>query len=218
MIPESVVDIEPGVFYGCSALASITLPRSITQIGDYSFYKCGSLTSIHIPDGVTSIGEAAFWSCSSLTDITIPDFVTSIGDKAFGDCSSLTSIIIPESMKSVGWCAFEGCSALKDVYCYAKEIPTTYYNQVFDNLSQTTLHIYASVLEKYKNTAPWSQFGCIVPIDGEDTKVVDCRSANVVITDIYNESGRRRERLGCGINIIRMSDGTVRKVLVRIGN
>lgn len=112
----------------------------------------------------------------------------------------------------------DGCSALKDVYCYAKEIPTTYYNQVFDNLSQATLHVNASVLEKYKNTVPWAQFGRIVPIDGEDTKVVDCRSANVAITDIYDESGRRRERLGCGINIIRMSDGTVRKVLVRIGN
>ena len=38
---------------------------------------------------------------------------------------------------------------------------------------------------------------------------------NAVITDIYDLNGRRRDALQPGVNIVKMSDGTTRKVIKR---
>jgi hypothetical protein len=110
-----VTSMGQSAFYGCSALASVTIGNSVTSISDSAFISCTSLTSITIPNSVTSIGFFAFNYCTSLTSITIPDSVTSIGDSVFQNCSALTSIIIPSSLTSIGQQAFYGCSALASI-------------------------------------------------------------------------------------------------------
>ena len=39
--------------------------------------------------------------------------------------------------------------------------------------------------------------------------------SNADITDIYDLNGRRRDALQPGVNIVKMSDGTTRKVIKR---
>ncbi|MCD7813160.1 MAG: leucine-rich repeat protein [Lachnospiraceae bacterium] len=56
-IPDNVVNIAGGAFYGCS-LSSIVIPEGVTVIGEYAFYMTG-LTSVTIPKTVTSIGNTA---------------------------------------------------------------------------------------------------------------------------------------------------------------
>lgn len=62
-------------------------------------------------------------------------------------------------------CKYKPCSGLKDVYCFATSILET-SSSVFQDvlLASATLHVPASALEDYKSTAPWSNFGNIVPI------------------------------------------------------
>ena len=159
-IPEGVTSIGSYAFKGCRSLTTITLPESVTSIGDWAFDGCTSLTAINIPEGVTSIGDEAFCRCSGLTVITIPEGVTSIGDGAFYDCSSLTSITIPGSVTSIGYSAFSYCPELTDVYCYAEKVPSTETNAFNGSyIEYATLHVPASAVNEYKNTAPWSGFG-----------------------------------------------------------
>lgn len=99
---NNLTTIGEGAFYGCAALASITIPESVTSIGTSAFNGCSSLTSITIPDGVTTIKDYMFSGCSSLTNITIPDSVTNIGSDVFYDCNALTIYCIAESKPS-GW-------------------------------------------------------------------------------------------------------------------
>ena len=69
VIPESVTTIESGVFYGCSALTSVTIPSSVTSIGSSVFRECSGLTSITIPESVTSIGQYAFSGCEGIKTV-----------------------------------------------------------------------------------------------------------------------------------------------------
>ena len=130
---------------------SINLPATVTHEGkEYS---------------VTSIGDYAFYGCSSLTDINIPSSVTSIGDWAFKNCSSLTAITLPEGVTSIGDHAFQYCTKLTYIYCHAETVPSTGANTFKgSNPEYATLHVPASALNTYKSTAPWSNFGKIVPL------------------------------------------------------
>ena len=115
VIPDSVTEIGPSAFKGCTGLTEITIPDSVTEIGRSAFCDCKGLTKIIIPNSVTSIGDYAFYGCSGLMKIIIPDSVTEIGRSAFCDCTGLTSIAIPDSVKKIGNDAFCGCTGLTKI-------------------------------------------------------------------------------------------------------
>ena len=178
-IPNSVSSIGNYAFSDCSGLTSVTIPNSVTSIADYAFYRCSGLTSVIIPNSVTSIGNYAFFSCSALTSVTIPNSVTSIADYAFAGCSGLTSVTIPNSVTSIGFNAFCVCEALVDIYCYAKDVPSTNtYAFQGTNSENITLHVPKESIVNYKSTAPWSKFANIVVLPGEDVIIVDGEDYN----------------------------------------
>ncbi len=94
---------------GCK---NTVIPNSVISIGDGAFFGCLGLTSVEIPNSVTSIGSQAFEGCTGLTSVEIPNSVTSIGYFAFQDCSGLTSVEIPNSVTSIGYFVFRGCTGL----------------------------------------------------------------------------------------------------------
>ncbi len=168
-IPNSVTTIGDHAFYDCTGLTSVTIPNSVTTIGYEAFRGCTGLTSVTIPNSVTTIGYGAFWCCTGLTSVTIPNSVTTIGDFAFSDCTGLTSVTIPNSVTTIGYWAFYKCTNLTDVYCHATTVPET-RSDAFDNSNATnaTLHVPATAIESYRATAPWSDFGTIVAIEGSE--------------------------------------------------
>ena len=117
---------------------------------------------------MTSIQNNAFEGCTNLKVVNIPNGLTHLSDAAFDGCSSLTSIVLPKSVEYIYRKAFANCSELTDVYCYAETLPSTDAN-AFDGsyVEYATLHVPANALEAYKTTAPWSSFGTIVAIEGE---------------------------------------------------
>ena len=192
VLPTSVVKVNKGAFYKCSALKEISMPN-VTEIDDEAFYYCQSLTIVNFPLA-TSIGYSAFSGCSSLTSVNFP-LATSIGHSAFSGCSSLRSVNFP-LVTSIGYSAFSGCSSLrsvnlpttlrmlddvagytktfygcsklKDIYCYVISPFSTkaFSDFVFTNV---TLHVPAFCLNEYCAHESWYKFKKIVALeDGLD--------------------------------------------------
>ena len=129
IIPDTVVKIGPGTFWGCKELKKVNIPKKVDTISNGTFACCTNLESITIPSNVTSIGENAFGMCKNLSSIIIPSSVTSIGNVAFSYCENLSNIIIPSSVTSIGNQAFSGCRNLLNITIPASV--TTMGSEVF---------------------------------------------------------------------------------------
>lgn len=188
-IPNSVTTIGMDAFSWCSCLVRIDIPESVTSIGSGAFQFSPDLTCITIPESVISIGSYTFRGCSGLTSITIPNSVTSIEPGTFYECSSLTSITIPETVTFIGEYAFKDCINIETIKCYADKIPTTHkYNSAFQGSYNATLFVPESAIEEYKSTAPWSNFGTILPLTGEPT-IIDAINSDATSFLVSQQDG-----------------------------
>ena len=213
-LPSGVTKIGGYAFSGCSGLTSLTLPSGVTEIGDYAFRDCSGLTSLTLPSGVTEIGDFAFWGCSGLTSLTLPSGVTEIGDYAFRDCSGLTSLTLPSGVTKIGSSAFSGCSGLTSIYVYAEKLPNM-GNDVFDgcDAKKCTVYVPKGTYDDY-----WlSEFGYF-----ENFVEFEATGINNVITSNdakehsrYSVNGQRLSAPTKGLNIVKYSDGSVKKVAVQ---
>jgi hypothetical protein len=220
-IGNSVNIIDDSAFGACINLPSIIIPNSVTTIGDMAFDACNELTSVTIGKGVTTIGIEAFRGCKKLAVVSIPNSVTNIEQGTFYQCNNLATVIIPNSVTSIGAYAFSECRNLTDIYCYAEQIPETGYNIFYcSNYKNATLHVPTASFEVFKNTDQWKDFGNIVALTDEDPKpttdiAVTTATQEPAIVEHYTIDGKRVNQPQRGLNIIKMSDGTTKKVVVK---
>jgi hypothetical protein len=65
----------------------VAIPDTVKEIGPYAFYGCSNLTEITIPASVLTIGHSAFENCTLLNKVTIKgDNLKLIGKNAFKEC------------------------------------------------------------------------------------------------------------------------------------
>lgn len=184
VIPNSVTYIGYSAFRGCSNLVSVIIPNSVNTIESYTFCDCSNLTSIEIPESVTSIGESAFYGCKGLTSLSIGNSVKTIEYCAFGGCTTLSSVKIGGSVNYIDHLAFSDWRNLKFVYCFCEGLPNAYTDAFGgSNLQNATLYVLNSVLNDYKTTEPWSQFGTIRAIGDSEEGLVKCATPTISYAD-----------------------------------
>ena len=213
-IPSSVTSIGESAFQNCSNLASVTIPSSVTSIGVLAFCGCIGLTSVTMPNSVTSIEESTFQNCSNLTSITIPSSVTNIGVMAFSGCTGLTSVTIPNLVTSIGEKAFSDCTKLLTIVSLIQN-PFAIDEYTFDTdiYNNSTLYVPIGTESKYQATDFWNKFTHIV--EGVPTAIKTVKQNEATETERYTTDGQIISKPQKGINIIKMSDGTTKKVLVK---
>ena len=202
------------VFNGCSGLTSLTLPSSVTKIGCYALLNCIGLTSLTLPSSVTEIGEGAFLNCRGLTNFTIPSGVTSIGQGAFFCCYGLISLTIPSCVTAIGSQAFNDCSGLTSIYAYMEKLPETGSNLFLGcDAKNCTVYVPKGTGDAYF----WSSFGYFDNIVEFDAAGIDkvTTSADVKEVSRYSANGQRLSAPAKGLNIVKYSDGSVKKVVVQ---
>ena len=213
-LPSGVTVIGSYAFSGCSGLTSLTLPSGLTWIGSYAFRGCIGLTSLTLPSGLARIADDAFSGCIGLTSLTLPSGVTEIGSCAFDGCSGLTSLTLPSGVAEIGSCAFRDCSGLTSIYVYAEKLPNM-ENDVFDgcDAKKCTVYVPKGTYDDY-----WlSEFGYF-----ENIVEFDPTGINNVITSNdakelyrYSVNGQSLSAPAKGLNIVKYSDGSVKKVVVQ---
>ena len=213
-LPDGITSIGSRAFYGCSGLTSLTLPAGITSIGADTFYGCSGLTSLTLPAGITSIGEYAFSGCSGLTSLTLPAGITSIDKYAFSGCSRLTSLTLPAGITSIGEFAFSYCSGLTSIYVYAEKVPRI-GRYAFEGCAsrKCTLYVPKGTYDNYR----LSEFGYFENIVEFDATGIDKTTTSTDVEEVsrYSLNGQRLAVPVKGLNIVKYSDGTVRKVVVK---
>ena len=209
-IPNSVTEIGEGAFFCCTSLTSVAIGNSATKIGYGAFKHCSSLTSITIPNSATEIGDRSFEGCTGLTSVTIPNSVTSIGNWAFKDCTGLTSVTIPNSVTSIGLQSFSGCSL--DFVTSYRTTPPLCYIEAFDGSYSALLKVPNGTKDAYANATEWNKFTNIQEIASVETVKTDNDNIEIARYDI---NSRLLNEPTKGINIVKFSNGTKRKEIVK---
>lgn len=230
-IPNKVTTIGEGAFEGCDALTTVTIPSSVTTIGSSAFFFCNLLEKVIVED-ITSWCGITFESQSSnplynakhlfsdesteITELVIPNMVTSIGNYAFIGCNSLTSVTIPNSVKNIGSSAFQFSNTSGVVISIVSQIEdpqdineNTFHNDLYNN---ATLSVPVGTISKYKVRTGWKNFFWIE--ESASTKINDIKNGQVNEDMRYNLSGEMLKQPQQGINIVRMSDGKTKKIVV----
>lgn len=137
-----------------------------------------------------------------------------IGKYAFECCTSLTSVNIPSSVTAIGYQAFKDCNSLKSIYVYAEDVPSLESN-VFDGCDSKncTLYVPNGTYDAY-----WvSNFGYFENIVEFDATSINNTVATPEVkgTARYAVNGQRLTAPIKGINLVKYSDGTVKKEFVK---
>ena len=237
-LPAGITSIGSRAFYGCSGLTSLNLPAGITSIGSEAFSGCSGLTSLNLPDGITSIGDCAFIDCSGLTSLNLPAGITKIGWHAFDGCSGLTSLNLPAGITSIGIGAFYGCRrltsltlpagiiwiapdafshcfGLTSIYVYAEKVPYIGSNVfVGVDAKECTLYVPMGTRDDYRLSGFGNYFENIVEFEATG---IDKTTTSTDVEEVgrYSVNGQRLSAPTKGLNIVKYSDGSVKKVAVR---
>ena len=213
-LPAGITSIGGCAFRGCSGLTSLNLPAGITKIDNGTFDGCSGLTSLNLPAGITKIGTSAFWGCSGLTSLTLPAGITSISDNAFYGCSGLTSLTLPAGITSINYAAFAECSGLTSIYVYAEKVPKM-GSDVFYYVDKKNCTVYVpkGTYADYRS----SNFGYFENIVEFDATGIDKTTTSTDVEEVsrFSADGQRLAVPVKGLNIVKYSDGTARKVVVK---
>ena len=140
--------------------------------------------------------------------------MTEIGYYAFYKCTSLISVNIPSSVKEIGNGAFSGCNSLKSIYVFAEDVPST-GNGAFNGCDSKNCMVY---VPKGTYDAYWlSEFGYFENIVEFDATSIHNTVATPEVQEIarYAVNGQRLTAPIKGINLVKYSDGTVKKEFVK---
>lgn len=177
-LPDKITEIGNRAFEGCKALETVHLPANLLLLGQQVFRDCSSLEEIKLPESLLTIGARAFWQCK-LKTIVIPDNVVGVGVEAFKYSENLSKVYIGKNVLLVCDKAFSNCKNLSDVYCYTNSVPNisddgkwdeSMWDGVFEksDIQYATLHVPNSLINQYKQTPYWKEFGSIIALTDDD--------------------------------------------------
>jgi len=206
--------------------AKITIKDGTLGIAGLAFENCKNMIAISIPNSVVRIGVfisrsetymisncGAFYGCSGLTSITIPNNVTTIGYGAFSGCTSLTTVTIPNSVTGIGGHAFDGVDFHTVISLLVNPFDLEFEIFSKNTLFNATLYVPKGSIDKYKSTEGWKDFLFIE--EGLPTEIRDVVGNKTTENRRYTINGEIITTPQKGINIIKMSDGTTKKVLIK---
>ena len=228
-LPAGITWIGYSTFEGCSGLTSLTLTSGITKIGDGTFVGCSGLKEVRfcINDNLdtyltkghpyigVNCGIKYYINDKEITSIEIPSNVTTLGNYVFEGCSGLTSLTLPAGITEIGDGAFSYCSGLTSIYVYAEIVPKIGRVEFTGvDAKKCTLYVPMGTYSDYWLSDFGDYFENIVEFEATG---IDKTTTSTDVEEVarYSVNGQRLSAPTKGLNIVKYSDGSVKKVAVR---
>ena len=227
-LPSGITEIGSLTFYGCTGLTSLSLPSGVTEIGSSAFSGCTGLTSLSLPSSITEIDSYAFKGCTGLKDVSFyingdfetyltknhPHIDVNCGIEYYLNGKKITSVVIPSTITTLGKYVFQNCRDLTSVtVSWQSPIPVGNAFQGVD-VSKCTLYVPQGTGQDYWLRNGWGDFGEIIEYDPTGIDKVTT-STDAKELSRYSVNGQRLSAPAKGLNIVKYSDGSVKKVVVQ---
>ena len=225
-LSSNLTDIGEWAFASCFKLPSVTIPQSVKCVHLFAFQFCNNLTKVVVNSNEVAAREnEQFYTLTSCFGKQVKEFVFGEDVKkiawiACSESENLTTVTISSNLTCIDDSAFHKCTSLADMYCYAEQVPAMGKDIFVDsNYKKATLHVPAASVEAYRSAEQWKDFGNIVALTDDDPKPTGISAMEYapMTTDkaIYDLKGHQLTQPKKGLNIIRMSDGTTKKVIIK---
>ena len=208
--------------------SSIVIPSNVTSLGYCAFQNCIGLTSLTLSSNITEIGYRAFEGCSRLKKVKFcidedletyltkghPYIGVNCGINYYLNDKEVTSIVIPSNVTSLGDYAFERCTTLQSVLV-SWPTPISAGNAFYKvDKKNCTLYVPQGTETDYFLVDVWGDFGNIVEYAPTGIDRVTT-STDAKELSRYSVNGQRLSAPAKGLNIVKYSDGSVKKVVVQ---
>ena len=208
------------MFEGCAALPQLDVSKfdtkNVTDM-DRMFSGCAALTRLDVSNfNTANVTDMAcmFAECAALTQLDVSKFDTHNVTRMnwmFGECSALPQLDVSNfntaNVTNIGY-MFSNCAVLTTIYC----------NKAWTCGNSAYMFIYC---KKLKGAVSYDENKIDATMANPDTGYFTKKGpAGIVQTGhattvkaVYSADGRRLKAPQPGVNIMKMSDGTTRKVV-----
>ena len=222
-LPAGITWIEFSAFDGCSGLKEVrfcindNLDTYLTKGQTPWSVLMGKQPTVANPYKKVNCGIKYYINDKEITSIEIPSNVTTLSNYVFQGCSGLTSLNLPAGITKIGDGAFRGCSGLTSIYVYAEKVPEKGYRyDVFERVDakKCTLYVPMGTYDDYRLSYFGHYFENIVEFDATG---IDKTTTSTDVEEVarYSVNGQRLSAPTKGLNIVKYSDGSVKKVAVQ---
>ena len=232
--PAGLEGIGASAFSNCKALKDITFNTSnyTMTVGENAFLGSDAISRVMVKNldawvsinfsnpaaNPVSIGKHLYNTNGvEIINAYVPEGAVFINNNVFYNCESLKSISLPSSIQFVNDNIIYGCSSLKSLYVSAEEVPMfvgtldpSTMNGVFKS---ATLYVPGNSLNYYRADTYWRRFGAICDLETGVTSLESDFKVRPI--SVYSLDGNSINVPQHGLNIIRYSDGTSKKVIVK---
>lgn len=220
-------DNTASIFAANSASVYFDNRSSLMAVPSLTITSANIPATVNDPDfgelPVSSVMPYAFFGCTKLASATI-NVRDSVEHNAFHNVSALKTLVLGNDIDALGNEAFLGCK-FDSIYSAALIPPTCGVNTFKDaDKAKCKLQVAAGALDSYKAADTWKDFVKIAQDAEENSDIrgdidVDAietaKADGLDIKEVFDTNGRRLSQPRRGINLLRMSDGSIRKVIVK---
>ncbi len=234
-----LVELAPRCFEelrGRYSTTNVYLSGTITTISDSAFWSWGYLRvgRVVLSRSVITIGKNAFDNMREdgcwvyFPGDSIPPLMTTIGEYAFTNAHMPISkrLYIPQTVDSIAKNAFyKAIYGLGFTIIVDRDIPLDIDDETFRNMKPSnpymmkdttkTLEVPPGTVELYRVAKGWRHFENIVETVVEDVPEIEFSSGQSRAIHRFSLDGLPLREERRGVNLIRMDDGSIRKVMVK---